>query len=61
VEFKTNALWAYDPDKTAWTRLRSEGDDMPSGNKRLAYFDPARNVLVIIQGTTIWAYRYHAS
>ncbi len=61
VDFKTNALWAYDPDKTAWTRLRPEGDEMPKGNKRLAYFDPARNVFVIIQGTTTWAYRYRAS
>jgi hypothetical protein len=26
-----------------------------------ASIDPARNVFVIIQGTTIWAYRYHAS
>ncbi len=61
VEFKTNTLWACDPDKTAWTRLHPEGDEMPKGNKRLAYFDPARNLFIIIQGTTTWAYRYRAS
>ncbi len=33
---------------------------MPAGNKRLAYFDPARNVLVVIEGTTVWAYRYRS-
>jgi hypothetical protein len=31
---------------------------MPEGNKRLAYVDRARNVFVIIEGTTVWAYRY---
>jgi hypothetical protein len=24
----------------------------------LAYFDPAHNVFVVIQHTTVWAYRY---
>ncbi len=58
VEFKTNTLWAYDPDQPAWIKLKPEGDPMPSGNKRLAYVDPVRNVFVILQGTTVWAYRY---
>jgi hypothetical protein len=31
---------------------------MPTGRKRLAYFDPERNVFVVIDGTTVWAYRY---
>lgn len=57
VEFKTNTLWAYDPDTIAWTQLKPEGDPMPEGNKRLAYFDPARGVLVVIRGTKVWAYR----
>ena len=58
VEFKTNTLWAYDPDKMAWTRLKPEGDAMPEGNKRLAYFDHSQNVFVIVHDKTIWAYRY---
>lgn len=58
VEFKTNTLWSYDPDKTTWTHLHPEGDKMPTGNKRLAYFDVARNVFVILDGTKVWAYRY---
>jgi hypothetical protein len=29
-------------------------------NKRLAYFDPAATVLVVIDGTLVWAYRYKA-
>ena len=45
-------------DKPAWTRLQPEGDAMPEGNKRLAYFDPLQKVFVIIRGTTVWAYRY---
>jgi hypothetical protein len=58
VEFKSNTLWSYDPDKVAWTKLRPDGDRMPEGNKRLAYFDPAQGVFVILHGTTVWAYRY---
>lgn len=58
VEFKTNTLWAYNPDRTAWTRLHPEGERMPEGGKRLAYFDPAQKVFVIIDGTKVWAYRH---
>ena len=60
VQFQTNTLWAYDPDKVAWTKLAPEGDPMPTGGKRLAYVDPARNTLVVIDGTAVWAYRYRA-
>jgi hypothetical protein len=60
VQFETNALWAYDPDAASWTKLSPEGDPMPTGSKRLAYLDPARNALVVIDGTTVWAYRYRA-
>ena len=58
VQFETNNLWSYDPDGGSWTKLAPEGDSMPTGSKRLAYLDPARNVLVVIDGTTVWAYRY---
>ncbi len=33
----------------------------PDGNRRLAYVDPARNAVVVIDGTTVWAYRYKAA
>ena len=58
VEFKTSTLWSYNPDKIEWTKLRPEGDKMPEGNKRLAYFDPVQKVFVILHDTTVWAYRY---
>ena len=58
VEWKTNTLWAYDPDKPLWKKLQPEGDALPPGHKRLAYFDPAQNVFVAIDGTTVWCYRY---
>ncbi len=58
VQFQTNTLWAYDPDKPSWTKLAPQGDPMPTGRKRLAYFDPAMNVVVVIHDTTVWAYRY---
>jgi hypothetical protein len=60
VEFKTNTLWAYDPDRRKWSKLNPEGDPMPTGKKRLAYFDPIHNVFVIIEGTTVWVYRYQS-
>jgi hypothetical protein len=58
VEFKTNALWAYDPDKIAWTKLTPTGAAMPTAGKRLAYVDQKYNVFVILDGTQVWAYRY---
>ncbi len=61
VQFQTNTVWAYDPDKAAWSKLAPEGDPMPTGNRRLAYVDPARNAVVVIDGTTVWAYRYKAA
>jgi len=61
VQFQTNTVWAYDPDKATWTRLAPEGDPMPTGGKRLAYLDPVLNAVVVIDGTTVWVYRYKAA
>ena len=58
LDYKANALWSYDPDKTAWTKLTPEGDPMPKDGKRLAYFDPKHKVFVIADGVKVWAYRY---
>ncbi|MEX2215596.1 MAG: hypothetical protein WD768_15800 [Phycisphaeraceae bacterium] len=58
VQFQTNTLWSYDPDQRSWNKLDPQGDAMPTGNKRLAYIDPALNAVVVIDGTTVWAYRY---
>ncbi|MCU0705367.1 MAG: hypothetical protein MUF18_15450 [Fimbriiglobus sp.] len=55
---KANTLWAYNPDKLEWKKLTPEGDPMPTGGKRLAYVDPKANVLVVIDGVKVWAYRY---
>jgi hypothetical protein len=33
---------------------------MPTGKKRLAYFDPIQKVFVIIEGTTVWGYCYQS-
>ncbi|MBI1374529.1 MAG: hypothetical protein GC159_17565 [Phycisphaera sp.] len=60
VQFDTNTLWSYDPDAMMWTRLDIAGDPMPTGGKRLAYVDPKANVVVVIDRTTVWAYRYKA-
>ena len=56
-EYKANALWSYDPDAVKWTKLTPDGDPMPTGGKRLGYFDPKHNVFVVLDGTTVWAYR----
>lgn len=58
MDFRSGSLWAYDPDKTAWTKLQPAGDPLPKGNKPVGYFDPAQNVFVVIYDTTVWAYRY---
>lgn len=61
VDFRTKRLWAYDPDRAKWMQLKPEGDPMPSGKRLLAYADPERNALVVIENTTVWAYRYRGS
>lgn len=58
VDFRSDELWAYDPEKPAWTKLTPEGDAMPTSNKRLAYFDPAHNVFVVLRDIEVWVYRY---
>ena len=58
VDFRSNALWSYDPEDNWWTRLTPKGAKMPDGNKRLAYFDVKHGVLVVVDGTQVWAYRY---
>lgn len=57
-EFQRNTIWAYNPDKTTWRKLRPNGPPPPKGRKRLAYFDPSQNILVVIKGTLVWTYRY---
>lgn len=57
-QFQTNTIWAYDPEKVSWTKLTPDGDPMPTGGKRLAYVDERSRVLVVLDGVTIWAYRY---
>jgi hypothetical protein len=61
VQFQTNTLWAYNPDDHAWIKLAPQGEPMPNGGKRLAYVDPAMNVLVVIDKTEVWAYRYRSN
>ena len=58
VDFRTNVLWSYDPDSGRWAPLAPEGPPMPKGSKRLAYFDIDHGVLVVIDSTVVWAYRY---
>ncbi|PLX75481.1 MAG: hypothetical protein C0607_07870 [Azoarcus sp.] len=58
VNLVEGALWAYDPTAVEWKRLDPRGDPMPKGKRMLAYVDPERNVLVLIDDTEVWAYRY---
>ncbi len=60
VQFQTNTIWSYHPDDRQWTKLNLQGDPMPTGKKRLAYIDPAMNVVVVIEGVKVWAYRYRS-
>jgi hypothetical protein len=60
IQFQTDTLWAYNPDSKSWTKLQPAGEPMPTGKRRLAYVDHAHRVFVVIDGTTIWAYRYRS-
>lgn len=58
---KSNTIWAYEPEKTTWTKLAPKG---PLGipkkkrGRQVAYFDTARNVFVLIGADEAWCYRY---
>ncbi len=56
----SNTLWAYDPDKTTWTKLKPDGDPMPTGSRQLGYVDPVAKVLIVLDGVNVWAYRHAA-
>lgn len=58
VNLFEHTLWAYEPDLRRWTRLEPTGDPIPKGERMLAYVDPLRNVLVVIDDVTVWVYRY---
>ncbi|MFT3759458.1 hypothetical protein [Thauera sp.] len=58
VDFRQNAIWSYRPDTHEWRKLEPNGSSMPAGRKRLAYLDPLHDVLVVIDGIDVWAYRY---
>lgn len=58
VDVRGGAVWSYDPDQVKWTRLQPQGDSMPRGERSLVYVDHAANVLVVIDDTKVWAYRY---
>lgn len=60
VDFPSRTIWSYDPDKLTWTQTTPRGDPMPPGRRMLAYVDVARDVLVVIDGVEVWAFRYQA-
>jgi hypothetical protein len=56
-------LWAYDAKAGKWTELKPNGSPPPlsgfAGDP--AYFDPARNVFVVLNSNGPWVYRYKAA
>lgn len=58
VHFSEREIWAYDPKGVEWRLLVPRGDPMPTGERMLAYVDPERNALVVIDDDIVWVYRY---
>lgn len=57
LDFRTRDLWTYDPDRAHWELLSPMGDAMPAGQRMLAYFDHAHDVMVVLNDTEVWTYR----
>ncbi len=55
--FKSNVLWSYDADAKKWAQVQQDGPVAPEGKKRLAYFDPAHGVFVVMSNAQVWVYR----
>jgi hypothetical protein len=58
VDLEGRTLWAYNPESKRWSGLDPKGSPMPSGRRMLAYADATHDVLVVIDDTAVWAYRY---
>lgn len=50
-------LYVYDCAKNTWTRTVPAGDPYPKG-RMAGYYDQARNVFVVYNGSRVWVYRY---
>ncbi|MEQ8791478.1 MAG: hypothetical protein RIC55_34765 [Pirellulaceae bacterium] len=59
-ERESKNIWSYDPAEVRWTKLQPDGPAPPFEERErvLAYFDPPRNVLVVIGYDSVWCYRY---
>ena len=54
-------MWAYDASTRKWARLKPNGPPPPRCGSHCgdpAYFDPARNVFVVLNPNGVWVYRY---
>ena len=59
-ENETKSLWRFNPDTNAWTKIDSLGDKIDKesyGGKLISYFDPERNVFVVLGKGWVWCYR----
>ena len=51
-------LWAYSVTGKKWTQLAPQGAPPPDWKRLIGYFDPARNVYVVLSQRNVWVYRY---
>ena len=59
-ENDTKNLWRYNPDTNIWKMVESLGDKIDkvnAGGRLLSYFDPERNVFVVLGNGWVWCYR----
>jgi hypothetical protein len=54
---KPGSLWSHSVATKTWTKLAPKGP-APIGGRTIGYFDPARNVLVVNSGASVWVYRH---
>lgn len=50
-------LWSYRPNTGEWALVKPEGPPIPTGLRPLFYVDHSRQVLVVIDDTTVWVHR----
>ena len=58
VDKASSSIWAHSVKDKSWKKLPIKGAPLPGGKKlRIGYFDPARNVFVLIRRQEVWVYR----
>jgi len=57
ADLVSDTLWSYSVEDRTWKQLPVKGEAQPNWPNTAGYFDPARNVFVLVSRRKVWVYR----